>query len=40
MKTLLSALVALSVLTAAAVPASATPDPRNPAVEIPESAPG
>jgi hypothetical protein len=39
MKTLLSAAVALSVLAAAAVPASARPDPRDPAVEIPEPSP-
>jgi hypothetical protein len=40
MKTLLSAIVALSALTAVALPANATPDPRNPAVDIPVQAPG
>jgi hypothetical protein len=39
MKTILSAAIALSVLAAVAVPASARPDPRNPAVEIPEPSP-
>jgi hypothetical protein len=39
MKTLLSALLALSVVAAIAAPASARPDPRNPAVEIPEPSP-
>jgi hypothetical protein len=39
MKTMLSTLLALSVLAAVAVPASARPDPRNPAVEISEPSP-
>ena len=39
MKTLISAILALSVITAITVPASARPDPRNPAVEIPEPSP-
>jgi hypothetical protein len=39
MKTILSAAIALSVLAAVAVPASARPDPRNSAVEIPEPSP-
>jgi hypothetical protein len=40
MKTILSAAVALAVLAAAAVPASAgRPDPRNPAVTIPNPSP-
>lgn len=40
MKMLLSTVIALSMLTAAVAPASATPDPRNPAVEIPEQGVG
>jgi len=39
MRAFLSAVLALSVLAAAAVPASARPDPRNPAVEISEPSP-
>jgi hypothetical protein len=40
MKTMLSALLALSVLAGIAAPASAGyPDPRNPAVEIPYPSP-
>jgi hypothetical protein len=38
-KTVLSAMLALSVLAAVTAPASARPDPRNPAVEIPEPSP-
>jgi hypothetical protein len=40
MRTILSAMLALSVLAAVAAPASAGhPDPRNPAVEIPDPSP-
>jgi hypothetical protein len=40
MKTIASGLVALFVLAAVAAPASAGhPDPRNPAVEIPDPSP-
>jgi hypothetical protein len=39
MRTILSAMLALSVIAAIAAPASARPDPRNPAVEIPEPSP-
>jgi hypothetical protein len=40
MKTILSAMLALSVLASVAAPASAGhPDPRNPAVEIPDPSP-
>jgi len=40
MRTILSAVLALSVLAAVAAPASAgRPDPRNPAVEIPDPSP-
>jgi hypothetical protein len=40
MRTILSAVLALSVLAAVAAPASAGhPDPRNPAVEIPDPSP-
>jgi hypothetical protein len=40
MKTIVSGLVALFVLAAVATPASAGhPDPRNPAVEIPDPSP-
>jgi hypothetical protein len=40
MRTMLSAVLALSVLAAVAPPASAGhPDPRNPAVEIPDPSP-
>jgi hypothetical protein len=40
MRTIVSAMLALSVLAAVAAPASAGhPDPRNPAVEIPDPSP-
>ena len=39
MKTLFAALLALSTLTAIAAPASATPDPYDPAVEHSEPSP-
>jgi hypothetical protein len=40
MKTILSAMLALSVLAAVTAPASAGhPDPRDPAVEIPDPSP-
>jgi hypothetical protein len=39
-RTILSAVLALSVLAAVAAPASAGhPDPRNPAIEIPDPSP-
>jgi hypothetical protein len=40
MKTILSAIIALTAITAVAMPANATPDKRNPAVEVPVEAPG
>jgi hypothetical protein len=39
MKAIISVAIALSVLAAATVTASARPDPRNPAVEIGEPSP-